>query len=125
FGLGSTALVAAPSADDALKAAVASDQRTPAFVQRDAARHPYETVKFFGIEPTMTVIELSPGGGWYTEILAPYLRDQGRYIAAAYAEDSPYENRRGYTANFKKKLAADPARFDKAQLVVFEPPDHL
>lgn len=126
FGAGSATLASASTADEALKAAIASDQRTPAYVQRDAARHPYETLMFFGIEPTMTVVELSPGGaGWYTEILAPYLRDSGQYIAAGYREDSPREYRRGYTANFKKKLAADPARFDKVQLAVFEPPTHL
>lgn len=116
---------AAEGADEALKAAVASDKRTSAFAARDAARHPYETLRFFGIEPTMTVVELSPGGGWYTEILAPYLRDRGHYIAAAYRADSPRENRRGYTANFKKKLAADPERFGKVTLAVFEPPTHL
>ncbi|HLU18908.1 MAG TPA: methyltransferase [Pusillimonas sp.] len=124
---GASALSApfAAVADEALKAAIASDKRTPAFVARDAARHPYETLQFFGIQPTMTVVELSPGGGWYTEILAPYLRDHGTYIAAAYREDSPRENRRGYTANFKKKLAADPDRFGKVNLAVFEPPTHL
>ncbi|WP_425337619.1 class I SAM-dependent methyltransferase [Pusillimonas caeni] len=125
FGMMSTALAAAPGADEALKAAVASDQRTPAYAQRDAARHPYETLSFFGIQPTMTVVELSPGGGWYTEILAPYLRDAGHYIAAAYSENSPTEYRRGYTVNFKKKLAADPDRFGKVQLAVFEPPTEL
>ncbi|PVY62594.1 class I SAM-dependent methyltransferase [Pusillimonas noertemannii] len=125
LGMASIAHAAAPAADDALKAAIASDQRTPAYVQRDAARHPYGTLSFFGIQPNMTVVELSPGGGWYTEILAPYLRDAGRYIAAAYGEDSPKEYRRGYTANFKKKLAADPTRFGKVQLTVFEPPSNL
>lgn len=125
FGMMSTALAAAPGADEALKAAVASDQRTPAYAQRDAARHPYETLSFFGIRPMMTVVELSPGGGWYTEILAPYLRDAGHYIAAAYSENSPTEYRRGYTVNFKKKLAADPDRFGKVQLAVFEPPTEL
>lgn len=125
FGSVAAALAAAPSADSALKAAIASEQRTPAFVQRDVFRNPHQTLAFFGIEPTMTVVELSPGGGWYTEILAPYLRDSGRYIAAAYSENSPTEYRRGYTVNFKKKLAADPARFDKVELTVFEPPTDL
>jgi len=125
LGMIPAAWAAAPKADEALRAAIASDHRTPAYVQRDAARHPYETLSFFGIQPTMTVVELSPGGGWYTEILAPYLRDAGHYIAAAYSENSPTEYRRGYTANFKKKLAADPARFGKVQLTVFEPPDNL
>ena len=52
-------------ADEALKAAIASPQRTPAFAARDAARHPYETLSFFGIKPNQTVVELSPGGGGY------------------------------------------------------------
>lgn len=124
LGLSCTA-AAASGADDPLKAVIESDHRTPAYAQRDAARHPYETLSFFGIKPSMTVVELSPGGGWYTEILAPYLRDSGRYIAAAYPEDSPREYRRTYTANFKKKLAADPARYDKVQLAAFEPPHQL
>jgi predicted methyltransferase len=65
-----------------LKAAIAAPSRTPANVARDVYRHPYETLTFFGIKPTMTVVELAPGGGWYTEILAPYLRDHGKLIAA-------------------------------------------
>ncbi len=125
LGMASIAHAAGPSSDDALKAAIASDHRTPAYVQRDAARHPYETLLFFGVQPAMTVVELSPGGGWYTEILAPYLRDRGHYVAAAYGEDSPKEYRRGYTANFKKKLSADPASYGKVHLTVFEPPNNL
>lgn len=124
LGMAGAVMASSPSADT-LKAAIASDKRTPAYVQRDAARHPYETLSFFGIKPTMTVVELSPGGGWYTEIIAPYLKDKGHYIAAAYSETSPTEYRRGYTENFKKKLAADPARFGKVQLAVFEPPNDL
>lgn len=112
-------------ADDALKAAIASSQRTPAYVQRDAARHPYETLMFFGIKPTMTVVELSPGGGWYTEILAPYLRDKGKYIAGSYSPDSSDEHLRGYARSFRSKMAANPALFGKVDVEVFEPPRHL
>jgi len=61
----------------ALAAAVASPTRTPANVARDRYRHPYETLAFFGVEPDDTVVELWPGGGWYTEILAPYLASGG------------------------------------------------
>lgn len=67
---------------DPLKAAVAADHRTVGNVARDVHRHPYETLSFFGIKPTHTVVELSPGGGWYTEILAPYLRESGQLYAA-------------------------------------------
>ena len=66
----------------ALRAAAAAPTRTPANVARDAYRHPVETLAFFGVEPDDTVVEIGPGGGWYTEILAPYLRDRGRYYAA-------------------------------------------
>jgi predicted methyltransferase len=68
-----------------LDAAIAGDHRAPANVARDAARHPKETLLFFGLEPGMTVMEVWPGsGGWYTEILAPVLRDRGRLIAASW-----------------------------------------
>ena len=75
--LGATAQTADP-----LKAAVAADNRLVGNVARDAARHPYETLSFFGVKPTDTVVELAPGGGWYTEILAPYLRESGQLYAA-------------------------------------------
>jgi predicted methyltransferase len=61
----------------ALAAAVASPSRTAANVQRDRYRHPYETLSFFGVQPNHTVVEIWPGGGWYTEILAPYLTSGG------------------------------------------------
>jgi predicted methyltransferase len=107
---------------DALKAAIASGERTADYVARDAARHPHETLTFFGIKPTMTVVELSPGGGWYTEILAPYLRDQGKLIAAGESPTSERERARNYAANLTKKIEAKPALFDKMERGVFEPP---
>ena len=67
---------------DPLKAAVAADNRLVGNVARDGYRHPYETLSFFGIKPTDTVVELVPGGGWFTEILAPYLREGGQLYAA-------------------------------------------
>lgn len=71
----------APSKD--LKAAVAASTRTPANVARDKYRHPAETLAFFGVKPRDTVVELWPGGGWYTEILAPYLKQGGGTLYAA------------------------------------------
>ena len=116
--LAAATLGTAHAADDALKTAIASSGRTPANVARDVYRHPYETLTFFGIKPNMTVVELVPGGGWYTEILAPYLRDQGKYIAAGAAFDPA---RRG-TVAFKAKLDAKPAMYDKVVAGVFSPP---
>ncbi len=115
-------LSGAAQADDALKAAIASPSRTPANVARDPARHPYETLAFFGIKPTMTVVELSPGGGWYTEILAPYLRDKGKLIAAGESPTSTSDYARRSVTNFQKKLDANPAVFDKVQVGVFSHP---
>ena len=70
------------SAASSLAAAIAAPTRTPANVARDRYRKPRETLSFFGVEPNGTVVEVAPGGGWYTEILAPYL-SQGRYYAVA------------------------------------------
>ena len=109
-------------ADDALKAAIAGKHRAPANAARDAARHPYETLTFFGIKPTMTVVELSPGGGWYTEILAPYLRNKGKLIGAGESPESAKPGARRYAENFTRKLASDQAVYGKVQRGLFEPP---
>lgn len=113
-------VAAAPAqADQALKDVIGGAHRTPAFVARDAARHPYETLTFFGIKPTHTVVELSPGGGWYTEILAPYLRDKGQLILAGDDPASEIAYFQRSAARLKDKLAATPALYDKAQVTVF------
>lgn len=74
-----------------LSAAVDSDHRPADNRARDQARHPLATLEFFGIREDMTVVEISPGGGWYTEILAPFLRDQGTLYAANYDPESEVE----------------------------------
>ena len=112
-------------ADDALKAAIAGGHRTPAFVARDVWRHPMETLSFMGIKPDMTVVEISPGGGWYTEILAPYLRDKGQLILAASDPASSNDYSRRSAERLKTKLDAKPAVYDKVKLGVFEPPAKL
>ena len=114
----------AARADDALRAAIASTQRAPAAVARDAARHPYETLSFFGIRPDMTVVELSPGGGWYTEILAPYLKPRGQLILAGDDPESTVGYYRRSAERMDKKLKADPAHFDRVRVAVFAPPAH-
>ncbi len=99
------ALGAQAQAADPLKAAVAADHRSVGNVARDAWRHPYETLSFFGIKPTDTVVELAPGGGgWYTEILAPYLRDAGQLIAAADDPASSSQYAQRSAARFKAKM---------------------
>ena len=71
------------SVDALLHQAAAGSWRSDAHKARDQYRHPIETLEFFGLQPDMTVVELAPGGGWYTEILAPVLREHGQLIDAA------------------------------------------
>ena len=115
---GLAGLTSAAHADDALKAAIGGSHRSTANVARDAARHPYETLTFFGIAPTMTVVELAPGAGWYTEILAPYLRDKGVLIAAGAALKPESRS----ATMFMQKLNSNAAVYDKVRIGVFEPP---
>ncbi|HEV2211877.1 MAG TPA: hypothetical protein VGS99_00885, partial [Gammaproteobacteria bacterium] len=69
-------------ADAALTQALQGSWRDPANAARDKYRHPRETLEFFGLKPGMTVVQLWPGTGWYTEILAPVLKDHGQLIDA-------------------------------------------
>jgi predicted methyltransferase len=68
---------------------LASPHRVPGNADRDAARHPLETLTFFGVKPTSTVLEIGPGGGWYTELLAPLLADHGKLIVAGPDANAP------------------------------------
>ena len=82
-----------------------------------------ETLRFFGLLPTQTVIELAPGGGWYTEILAQYLRERGQLYAAHYAREDPNAGRRRARAAFEERLAKNPALYDRVKLGTLpEPP---
>ena len=108
-----------------LEQVVASKHRTEAYAARDAYRHPIETLKFFGIKDSMTVVEISPGGGWYTEILAPYLKDKGKYIAAGYDPESSTEYYRKNAKKFQAKLAAKPELYGKTQVTIMEAPNQL
>ncbi len=109
--------VAAVLAVPALAAAdwtpiLAGPQRSAENRARDQYRHPVETLTFFGLKPTMTVVEVSPGAGWFTEILAPYLRDHGKlYVAAADPDAS--DGAAKSVARFKARLALYPAVFDR------------
>jgi len=103
--------------DAALKSAVDSSSRPAEERARDQYRHPLETLEFFGIKPDMTVVEIWPGGGWYTDILAPYLKDNGKLYAAT----NEGENAEAYG----KKLADDPSRFGKVTVTELAPPVNM
>jgi predicted methyltransferase len=72
----------AQSDDNALQQAIASPARSAAFIARDPVRHPAEELRFFGVKPDAKLVEIWPGGGYWTEILMPYLRGHGHYVAA-------------------------------------------
>lgn len=97
-----------------LQAAIAGPQRSEANKARDRYRHPLQTLTFFGIKPSMTVVEIWPGNGWYTEILAPFLKDRGKLYEAV-------GGGAGAKA-FEEKLKADPAVYGKVIVTVLQPP---
>lgn len=96
---------------------LAGSQRTPANVARDVYRHPKEVLEFFGVKPDSTVVEVWPSSGWWSEILGPYLRDQGVYYAAGFAMTQP--NPPDYVLKAQRgladKLASNPV-FDHVVL---------
>ncbi len=118
----------APAVDAALAAAIAGDWRTPGNVARDRFRNPAETLTFFGLKPSMTVIEVSPGSAaWWTEILAPWIKQGGgSYIAAVTdpartTSDRAREYFTGDNAKLRERLAAAPTQFDGVTLVEIDP----
>jgi predicted methyltransferase len=122
----STPAVVAVGIEEALAPVLAGDWRDPANVARDRFRNPGPTLAFFGVLPDMVVLEITPGGGWYAEILAPYLREAGRYVGAV-NDPAKAANERA-TAYFTRqnealraKFAARPEVFGKATLLEFDP----
>jgi predicted methyltransferase len=99
-----------------LRATIDGPQRSAANRARDAARHPFETLRFFGLTPSQTVVEIAPGSGWYTEILAPYLRDHGSLYLAHYPANAADEQERQAHARFQDKLAKSPEVYGRAVL---------
>ncbi len=109
---------AAPADDPSLGKAIAAPGRTQALVERDAVRHPLQELTFFGIKPTMTVVEIWPEGGYWTEILGPYLHDRGvYYVANPPASAGPKIAEAD--AKFKAKLDADPAAYGTVKISDF------
>jgi predicted methyltransferase len=125
-----TACGTSPSMSDVdastkMSAALAGDHRSEANKVRDASRHPAETLAFFDVTPDKTVMEIWPGGGWYTEVLAPYLRDSGTYIAAGWDPDAEMAFIKNAVAQYNEKLAANAAVYDQVQVAVLMPPMKL
>jgi predicted methyltransferase len=104
---------------EALTAILAGNQRSPENRARDEYRHPKETLLFFGIRPEMSVLEVWPEPGWYTEVIAPLLRDKGKYYAAVIAADPDNRNITQRLGEYRAKLAARSDLYDRVAVVSF------
>ncbi len=100
-----------------LDALLAGAHRSEANRARDAHRHPKETLLFFGLRPEMRVVEIWPDpSGWYTEIIAPLVREKGAYYAAVLDAAPGNASQETRVSNFKQKLAGNPALYDKVSV---------
>ncbi|MEQ9222476.1 MAG: hypothetical protein RJQ08_10010 [Salinisphaeraceae bacterium] len=130
-----TGCAGAPTADDGyqpttaagkqLARVAAEDHRSEANIARNQYRHPVQTLQFFGVDPDMTVVEIWPGTGWYTEILAPYLRDNGTFYAAGFSLRSVTvpDYRERIQREYVAKLRDRPAVYDRVKLTAMGPPE--
>jgi predicted methyltransferase len=100
-----------------------STHRTPEFVLRDQYRHPLGTLEFFGVEPGMTVVEIWPGKGWYTEILVPYV-GEGDFYAAHFPTGVGVDFYDKNHALFVNKLTAHPNVYSRVKMASFDPKRH-
>lgn len=123
--LATTPAIACESFGDRVDRAMVGDHRSASNIERNAHRHPRETLEFFGIEQGMTVMEIWPGAGWYTEILAPALRDYGRFVVATW--DPGVEGQPEYRYELPRRMAetfaARPDLYDQVEVVHFSPPE--
>lgn len=107
-----------------IERAMMGDHRSEANQARNRYRHPVGTLTFFGLEDGMTVMEIWPGSGWYTEILAPVVRHNGQYIAVTWDVDVPDQPEYRYRLQtaLKDKFAANPEIYDQVAMVPYSPP---
>ncbi len=103
-----------------LQTILTSSHRSEQNRLRDKYRHPTQTLEFFGLRPNMTVVELWPGGGWYTEILAPFLAPKGQLIVTNLVKSASKP-----ALAFQEKLAANPEVFGKVKVAQINPPNEL
>jgi len=109
-----------------LTQAIADKHRSAEHKHRDQYRHPKETLAFFDIKNDMTVVEIWPGAeGWYTEILAPYLRDKGKLYAAHFSSDVEDAFHKKSLESFISKTQKQPQLYDKVTLTELQPPAHV
>jgi predicted methyltransferase len=109
----------------ALQKAIAGKHRSAEYKHRDKYRHPKQTLEFFEVKNTMTVVEIWPDEGWYSEILAPYLKDKGKLFAAHFSKDAKESYYRKKVNRFIKKMRRQPEIYGKVELTVLQPPTRM
>jgi len=107
-----------------IERAMLGDHRSAENQARNKYRHPLGTLTFLGLQDGMTVLEITPGGGWYSEILAPVMRDHGKYMAAVPDAKIPGQSEEAYESAtlLQEKFSARPDVYDQAIVVPFSPP---
>lgn len=115
---------AASPTEDRLRAIAGDEHRGQADRARDVHRHPVETLLWLGIREDMTVVEISPGAGWYTDILAPFLRDHGVYYAAGFDPESSVGFFRNAAQRFQAKIESAPTLYGDVKFTILAPPEH-
>lgn len=108
-----------------IEQALHGEHRSAESRARDIHRRPLKTLAFWGFEPDMTVVEVWPGGGWYSEILAPALKDRGQLVVANFPLDATPQWRADSAKRFADKMAAKPEVYGSVQIVPFSPPEYV
>ena len=104
--------------------AINSEHRTKENKTRDTYRHPNKTLLFFGIKPNIKVLEILPGRGWYTEILAPILKDNGQLTVASFGDNHPNDYLRDVHLKYIKNLDKTPSVYGNVRRIVFDEENH-
>jgi len=124
FGVGNSGNTVA---DDSLRLqqVLAGDHRPEESKARDSMRHPAETLEFFGLKSDMTLIEILPGGGWYSEILAPFMKSTGTFYAAHFSPNSHLSYQPPMLQRFKDRVAGDPTVYGDTIITNLYPPTEI
>jgi predicted methyltransferase len=117
--------VSAVEPANTLSAVLKGEHRSAENKARDQYRHPEQTLAFFDVKEDMTVVEIWPGAGWYTEILAPYLKDRGMLYAAHFSPNSSVPYFRNNLQQFNEKLSQNPQLYGKLKVTVLQPPEEV
>ncbi len=116
-----------PGIKHAINLAANGKHRSAKNIARNQYRHPAQTLYFFGLEKNMTVLEISPGGLWYTEVLAPVLKNEGKLIVAGYDVQVPDQPKFRYRQQkaMEQRFRDEADVFGEVEIVKFSPPDSV